>query len=252
MLAKIGAGGEGNDRGWDGWMASPTQWTWVWVDFGSWWWTGGSWGHKESDTTEWLNWTEMIVALHCCVSFSCTAKWISLYQGIYAYIPSVLSLLLPPSHPLGHHRALSWAPCAIQQLPTSYPFYIWYCIYVNSSLPVHPTFSFTRCPQVCSLCRHLYSCCANRFICTIFLDSAYMCIYTVFVFLFLTYFTLYASFSVHPHLYLQMTKFHSFFSSVQFSRSVMSDSLRPHKPQHTRPPCPSPTPRVHRQLLEST
>ena len=33
--------------------------------------------------------------------------------------------------------------------------------------------------------------------------------------------------------------------SVQFIRSVMSDSLRPHEPQHTRPPCPSPTPRVH-------
>ena len=35
------------------------------------------------------------------------------------------------------------------------------------------------------------------------------------------------------------------FSSVQFSHSVMSDSLRPHEPQHTRPPCPSPTPGVH-------
>ena len=34
-------------------------------------------------------------------------------------------------------------------------------------------------------------------------------------------------------------------SSVQFSRSVMSDSLRPHESQHTRPPCPSPTPGVH-------
>ena len=34
-------------------------------------------------------------------------------------------------------------------------------------------------------------------------------------------------------------------SSVQFSRSVMSDSLRPHGPQHARPPCPSPTPRVY-------
>ena len=32
--------GEGEDRGWDGWMASPTQWTWVWVNSGSWWWTG--------------------------------------------------------------------------------------------------------------------------------------------------------------------------------------------------------------------
>ena len=35
-----GAGGEGNDRGWDGWMASPTWWTCVWVNSGSWWWTG--------------------------------------------------------------------------------------------------------------------------------------------------------------------------------------------------------------------
>ena len=35
------------------------------------------------------------------------------------------------------------------------------------------------------------------------------------------------------------------FSSVQFSHSVVSDSLRPHESQHTRPPCPSPTPRVH-------
>ena len=32
--------GEGDDRGWDGWMASPTQWTWVWVSSRSWWWTG--------------------------------------------------------------------------------------------------------------------------------------------------------------------------------------------------------------------
>ena len=32
--------GERNDRGWDGWMASPTQWKWVWVSSGSWWWTG--------------------------------------------------------------------------------------------------------------------------------------------------------------------------------------------------------------------
>ena len=41
------------------------------------------------------------------------------------------------------------------------------------------------------------------------------------------------------YLYLQ------WFSSVQFSHSVVSDSLRPHEPQHARPPCPSPTPGVH-------
>ena len=63
---RLRAGGEGDDRGWDGWMASPTRWTWVWVDSGSWWWTGrpgvlqfmGSqrvghnWGSE-------LNWTEL-------------------------------------------------------------------------------------------------------------------------------------------------------------------------------------------------
>ena len=37
---RLRARGEGDDRGWDGWMASPTQWTWVWVSSGSWWWTG--------------------------------------------------------------------------------------------------------------------------------------------------------------------------------------------------------------------
>ena len=36
----LGTGGEGNDRGWDSWMASPTRWTWVWVNSWSWWWTG--------------------------------------------------------------------------------------------------------------------------------------------------------------------------------------------------------------------
>ena len=36
---RLKAGGEGDDIGWDGGMASPTQWTWVWVNSGSWWWT---------------------------------------------------------------------------------------------------------------------------------------------------------------------------------------------------------------------
>ena len=34
------AAGEGDDRGWDGWMISPIRWTWVWVNSGNWWWTG--------------------------------------------------------------------------------------------------------------------------------------------------------------------------------------------------------------------
>ena len=37
---RLRAGGEGDDRGWDGWMASPTQWTWVWASSRSCWWIG--------------------------------------------------------------------------------------------------------------------------------------------------------------------------------------------------------------------
>ena len=59
MLGKIESSRRRDDRGWDGWMASPTQWTWVWVGDGP----GGlaccsPWGCKELDMTEWLNWTE--------------------------------------------------------------------------------------------------------------------------------------------------------------------------------------------------
>ena len=37
---RLKAGGEGDNRGWDGWMTSPTRWTWAWASSGSWWWTG--------------------------------------------------------------------------------------------------------------------------------------------------------------------------------------------------------------------
>ena len=40
LLRKIEGGKRWDDKRWDGWMASPTQWTWVWVSPGSWWWTG--------------------------------------------------------------------------------------------------------------------------------------------------------------------------------------------------------------------
>ena len=63
---RLRAGGEGDERGWDGWMASLTWWTWVWVDSGSWWWTGrpgvlrfmGSQRVGHDWATE-LNWTEL-------------------------------------------------------------------------------------------------------------------------------------------------------------------------------------------------
>ena len=64
----LGAREEGDDRGWDGWMASLTRWTWVWVNSGSWWWTerpGVLWFMRlqrvrHAWATE-LNWTEPII-----------------------------------------------------------------------------------------------------------------------------------------------------------------------------------------------
>ena len=63
--------GEGHDRGWDSWMASPTWWTWVWASSGRW--CEGQesplccslWGHRESGTTEWLNNVEELAFVQC-------------------------------------------------------------------------------------------------------------------------------------------------------------------------------------------
>ena len=67
---RLKAGGEGDDRGWDGWMASPTQWTWVWINSGSWWWTGrpgvlwfmGSGRVEQTDWATELNWLTILTA----------------------------------------------------------------------------------------------------------------------------------------------------------------------------------------------
>ena len=57
---RLKAGGEGDDRGWDGWMASPTGWTWVWVNSLSWWWIGRAAVHGVTKSQTRLNdWTEL-------------------------------------------------------------------------------------------------------------------------------------------------------------------------------------------------
>ena len=63
---RVKEGREGDDREWDNWMVSLTQWAWSFSRSGSWWWTGRSgwkkacspWARKDLDTTEWLNWTD--------------------------------------------------------------------------------------------------------------------------------------------------------------------------------------------------
>ena len=106
---RLRAGGEGDDRGWDCWMASPTQWT-LGVGGGQ----GGlvccsPWGCKESDMTEWLNW----IKLNYLLEFA----WTHVHCVGDAFQPS--HPLLPPSPPvlnLSQHQGLSqwlgsWVQC---------------------------------------------------------------------------------------------------------------------------------------------
>ena len=79
---RLKAGGEGDNRGGDGWMASPTQWTGVWVNSGSWWWTGrpgvlwfmGSQRVGHYWATE-LNWTDLFWSLQNALSGKISIFW---------------------------------------------------------------------------------------------------------------------------------------------------------------------------------
>ena len=111
------------------------------------------------------NWS--VVALQYCVSFWMYDKMNQLYVYIYPLPP-----LGPIPHPtpLGHHRAPSWAPCAIPQVPIGC--FTCSSTYVSSDLPTHPTLPNTPCVHASvSLC--LYSCPGTRFICIVFSYSSY-------------------------------------------------------------------------------
>ena len=124
-----------------------------------------------------------------------------------------------PSHHSRLYRAPVWVPWVIQQIPIGYLFYIWYASF-HVTLSTHLNLSLL--PSFCVHKSVLYVCFS---ITTLQINSS-------------------GPSSQIP--YICVSRFHIYvLSSVQFSSSVMSDSVRPHESQHTRPPCPSPTPGVH-------
>ena len=105
---KVKAGGEGDDRGWEGWMASPAQWTWVWVNSRSWWWTGrpgllqlmGSqnvrqdWVTELTDWTNWTNWLTNCSLRKAFLSFL-VILWNSAFRWVYlSFSPLFFTSLL--------------------------------------------------------------------------------------------------------------------------------------------------------------
>ena len=113
---------------------------------------------------------------------------------------------------LGHHRALSRVPHAIQQVLISYLFYTQYqqCIYVNPNLPIHPTLPFTPWyPYICSLRLCLYFFFVNKIVYTNFFRFyIYALIYGICFSLSDLLHSLWQSLS--PSMSLQMTQFCSF------------------------------------------
>jgi len=97
MLERLKAGGEGDNRVWDGWMASLNRWTWVWASSGSWWWAGRPGvlqsmglqrvGHNWA--TE-LNWTERVTSLPISKSNEANSIW---RQGLGRKNPLWFSVL---------------------------------------------------------------------------------------------------------------------------------------------------------------
>ena len=124
---RLKAGEEGDDKGWNGWMASPTQWPWVWVNSGSWWWTGrpgmlqfmgSQWAGHDRATK--LNWTEPNFQK----SNKCSFLWslpihfkICCNLALTSQAPSLYSLL--------HSFQLVFPTCSSTNLVIHFNSYFW-------------------------------------------------------------------------------------------------------------------------------
>ena len=120
----LGAEGEGDNRGWDGWMASPTRWTWVWVNSRR----SGVLRFMElqRDVHDWrLNWTELNV--HWCIEApleheftSATPKSLSYFRGAISHNGMDGEMLIHPvQHWLGQSRGMRLDPIFLLWVPAT-------------------------------------------------------------------------------------------------------------------------------------
>ena len=118
---RLKEGGEGDDRGRDGWMASPTQWTQVWASSRSWWWIGSHAVHgvakSRNDRTTKLNWWYLHVCTHM---ISHRYRWYRFihgyFGGIFCVSVNLLTVILYTRNAWGihlGHYCTWWAPTGI-------------------------------------------------------------------------------------------------------------------------------------------
>ena len=105
---RLRAGGEGYNRGWDGWMALLTQWTWVWVNSGSWWWTGrpGVLQFMESQRVR-LNWATELKLNHFEFIFVCDVRECTNSFGLHVAVQLFLFIELHVTIQLSQHGLLN-------------------------------------------------------------------------------------------------------------------------------------------------
>jgi len=122
LVVTKGKGQDWDDRGWDGWMASPTRWTWVWVNSGSWWWTGrpgvlwfmGSQRVGQDWVTE-LNWG---------VFYFLFFDEPPYFFALAFFVPHPEPPTFFPPHPIP--QGCPSAPCLMHRTWTSDLFHIWW------------------------------------------------------------------------------------------------------------------------------
>ena len=124
---KLKAGGEGDDRGWDGWMASPTWWTWVWASSGSWWWTGK---HDMLQSTE-----SQRVGYNRATELNWRREWLPspLFLPGELHEQSSLTGYSPWDYRIGYGQAISTFICIYMHVCMCIYVYIhlYICIYIK-------------------------------------------------------------------------------------------------------------------------